>query len=72
MEERIIETIVGKVPSYPVEKTRLAQSDREVTARAKSRGMRGTAETLNERRQIFSYSSTQLDSVPFAERTRKE
>lgn len=29
-------------------------------------------ETLNERRQIFFYSSTQLDSVPFAEETREE
>lgn len=29
-------------------------------------------ETLNEQRQIFFYSSTQLDSVPFAEGTREE
>lgn len=29
-------------------------------------------ETLNERRPIFFYSSTQLDSVPFAEGTRGE
>lgn len=30
------------------------------------------SETLNERRQIFFYSSTQLDPVPFAEGTREE
>lgn len=29
-------------------------------------------ETLNERCQIFFYSSTQLGSVPFAEGTREE